>query len=178
MVMRLLARALTLGLLACLIATGVRTQKPAPDQSPDGSPDRARQDDNTLQSQTEDDAKPFTPPAASKSVEVGNYYFIKKQYQGALSRYREATRTDPYYAPAYLGMGKTYDKLGQQQKALDAYQKYLDLLPSEKQADEAKKVHVAMARLERALKKSGQLGKTAPGSQAGNRNESPDARSQ
>lgn len=101
------------------------------------------------------DEPAYTPPGAAKSVEVGDYYFRKKRYPGALSRYQEATQTDPYYAPGYLGLGKTYEKIGLKQKALDAYQKYLDLLPSEKQADEAKQVHEAITRLERSLKKSG-----------------------
>lgn len=104
--------------------------------------------------QNDNDEPAYTPPGAPKSVEIGNYYFRKKRYRAALSRYEEATQTDPYYAEGYLGLGKAYDKIGLKQKALDAYHKYLDLLPSEKQADEAKKVHEAIARLERSLKRS------------------------
>ena len=123
----------------------------APAQTQDQALDRA----DSRPSDRDDNAKPFVPPAASKSVEIANYYFRKKMYNAALSRYQEATQTDSYYAPGYLGLGKTYEKIGLKQKALDAYQKYLDLLPSEKQADEAKHVHEAMARLEHALQRSG-----------------------
>lgn len=92
----------------------------------------------------------FTPPGPAKSVEVGNFYLRRKDYKGALSRFEEAVQTDPNYAPAYLGLGKVYEKTGATQKALDAYQKYLDLLPSDKDAQDAKEVHRAMDRLRKS----------------------------
>jgi tetratricopeptide (TPR) repeat protein len=95
--------------------------------------------------------KPYVPPSAAKSVEIANFYFRTKKYNAALSRYEEAVATDPYYAAGYLGLGKTYERLGLKRKALAAYQKYLDLLPSEKQAEEAKSVHQAIERLEKTL---------------------------
>lgn len=93
----------------------------------------------------------YVPPSARQSVEIGNFYFRRKDYRGALSRYEEAARDDPYYAPAYLGLGKVYEKTGKMQKALAAYQKYLNVLPSQKQADEAKDVHKTIGRLKRQL---------------------------
>lgn len=98
-----------------------------------------------------EEPSPYQPPAAWKSVEIGNYYLRKKDYPGALSRYKEAVQTDPHYPGGYLGMGKVYDKLGFKEKALDAYRKYLDLLPSAKDALEAKDVQKAVARLEKGL---------------------------
>ncbi len=103
---------------------------------------------------SEPEPRPYVPVPAWKSVEVGDFYFKKKNYRAALSRYKEAAQVDAYYAPAYLGLGKVYEKIGLKQKALDNYQKYLDMLPSTKQAEEAKDVHKAIARLERKLKKS------------------------
>ncbi len=97
-------------------------------------------------------AKPYVPPPARKSVEIGNYYLKKKKYNAALSRFQEAVGVDPYYAPAYLGLGKVYEKIGLKQKALGAYRKYLDALPSTKDAEEAKEAHRAIERLERQLK--------------------------
>ena len=95
--------------------------------------------------------QPYIPPSAAKSVEIANFYFRTKKYNAALGRYEEAATTDPYYPAGYLGLGKTYEKLGLKHKALAAYQKYLDLLPSEKQAEEAKSVHQAIERLEKTL---------------------------
>lgn len=99
----------------------------------------------------DDQPSPFHPPSAPKSVEIGNVYLMKKAYAGALSRFKEAVKTDPYYAPGYKGLGKVYEKMGLPQKALAAYNKYLDLLPSDKDAEEAKDVHRAIKRLERQI---------------------------
>jgi len=104
------------------------------------------QDDGELESTYH-----YVPPSARQSVEIGNFYFRRKDYRGALSRFEEAAKDDPYYAPAYLGLGKVYEKTGRKRKALAAYHKYLNALPSQKQADEAKGVHKAIRRLEREL---------------------------
>jgi tetratricopeptide (TPR) repeat protein len=101
-----------------------------------------------------DETKPYVSPPAWKSVEIGDFYLRRKRYRAALSRYKEAVTTDPYYAQGYLGLGKVYDRLGLKQKALEAYRKYLDLLPSAKEAEQAKDVQKAVARLERQLKTS------------------------
>lgn len=129
----ILLTAVTLG---CAAGTFPQQSKPAPESEPE--------------------AKPYVPPSAAKSAEIGNFYLKKKQYKGALSRFQEAVLTDPHYAPGYLGLGKVYEKIGLNQKALVAYQHYLDALPSEKEADDAKQVHSAMARLERELASSGE----------------------
>lgn len=104
------------------------------------------QDDGELESSPH-----YVPPSARESVEIGDFYFHRKDYRGALSRYEEAAKDDPYYAPAYLGLGKVYEKTDKKQEALSAYQKYLDVLPSQKQADEAKDVHKAIRQLQRHL---------------------------
>jgi tetratricopeptide (TPR) repeat protein len=93
----------------------------------------------------------YVTPPAWKSVEIGDFYFRRKEYAGALSRYKEAVKTDPDYAPGYLGLGKVYEKIGLKQKALEAYRKYLAELPSAKQAEEAKDVHRAIERLQKEL---------------------------
>jgi tetratricopeptide (TPR) repeat protein len=102
---------------------------------------------------TEENSFHYVPPSARQSVEIGDFYFHRKDYSGALSRYMEAAKDDPYYAPAYLGLGKVYVKMGKKREALAAYRKYLAALPSEKQADEATGAHNAIRRLERQLRK-------------------------
>lgn len=89
----------------------------------------------------------YTPPGPAKSVEIGNFYLKRHNYKAAISRFKEAIQTRADYAPAYLGLGKAYEKTRQKQKALDAYQKYLDMLPSDKDAEDAKDVHRALDRL-------------------------------
>jgi len=89
--------------------------------------------------------------SASKSVEIGDFYLRRKKYQAALSRFQEALHTDPHYAPAYRELGKVYEKMGQWKKSLDSYQKYLDELPSAKDAREAKDIHKAIARMQKEI---------------------------
>jgi tetratricopeptide (TPR) repeat protein len=80
----------------------------------------------------------------------------RKKYNAALSRFQEALKTDPHYAPAYRELGKVYEKMGQPQKALDGYRKYLDELPSAQDAREDKRIHKAIARLQKQLPSGGQ----------------------
>jgi tetratricopeptide (TPR) repeat protein len=100
-----------------------------------------------------------TPPPHI-SVDIGNFYLHKKAYRGALSRFREAVRDDPDYAPGYLGLGRVYEKLGRKRDALAAYETYLDKLPSERDAQRATGVHKAIKRLKRELASA--PGKSAP----------------
>lgn len=113
-------------------------------------------------SEASGNAPGYVPPPAWKSVEIGDFYLRHKDYPGALSRYQEAIHTDPDYAPAYLGLGKVDEKLGRKRQALAAYRKYLDKLPSEKQAEEAKGAHRAIRRLERELRNSGRAPEKPP----------------
>ncbi len=61
-------------------------------------------------------------------------------------------KDDPHYAPAYLGLGKVYERMNQKQKALDAYRRYLDELPSAKDAAQATEVRKSITRLQKELK--------------------------
>ena len=83
----------------------------------------------------------------AKSTEIGNFYFKRKKYKAAVSRFQEAADTDPNYAPAYLGLGMAYERLGLRQKALESYRKYLEMLPSDKDAESARNVQRAIGRL-------------------------------
>ncbi len=112
------------------------------------------QGDHESEPEPERPAPRYVSPPAWRSVEVGDFYLKRKSYRAALSRYKEAAKVDPYFPQAYLGMGKVYDRLGLQQKALENYKKYLDLLPSSKEAEEAREVHEAITRLEHRLKAS------------------------
>jgi tetratricopeptide (TPR) repeat protein len=97
----------------------------------------------------------YASPSAAKSVEIGDFYLRRKKFKAALSRFQEALKTDPHYAPAYRELGKVYERMGQPQKALDAYRKYLDELPSAQDAREDKRIHKAIARLEKQLSSEG-----------------------
>jgi tetratricopeptide (TPR) repeat protein len=134
--------ALTTVPLRALAQSGKTKPAPTPAPAVEVDPDAA----------TYSSEKKYVPPGAMKSVEIGNFYLRRKKYKGALSRFHEAVQEDSSYAPAYLGLGKAYENIGLKQKALEAYKKYLDALPSEKAALEAKDVQRTVARLEQEVK--------------------------
>jgi tetratricopeptide (TPR) repeat protein len=89
----------------------------------------------------------YTSPGPAKCVDVGNFYLHKGELKAALSRFQEAVKDNPHYAPAYLGLGKVYERMKDKEKALHAYEQYLDELPSTKDAVEAQGAQRAVARL-------------------------------
>jgi tetratricopeptide (TPR) repeat protein len=122
----------------------------------------AQQPEEKASREPAEEGKPYYPPPASKSVDIGNFYLKKKNLKAALSRFEEAAKTDPHYAPAYLGLGRVYEGIGLNRKALEAYQRYLDELPSAKDALEAKDVQKAVARLQKALHQGAPSGGKTP----------------
>ena len=98
-----------------------------------------------------DDDWNYVSPGPAKCVEIGNVYLHKGALAGALSRFQEAVKDNPHYAPAYLGLGKVYERMRQKQKALDAYERYLDELPSAKDAADARDAQRAVARLQKQV---------------------------
>jgi len=93
----------------------------------------------------------YTSPGPAKCVEIGNVYLHKGNLKGALSRFQEAVEDNPNYAPAYLGLGKVYERMNEQSKALASYQRYLDELPSAKDAAGATYALRAVARLQKEI---------------------------
>lgn len=81
----------------------------------------------------------FNPLEAEHDIRIGNYYFKRKNYPAALSRYEEATKWNPNLAEAYLRMGETAEKLKDKKTAKAAYQKYIELAPDSKDAERVKK---------------------------------------
>ncbi len=93
----------------------------------------------------------YDSPGPAKCVEIGTVYLHKGALKGALSRFQEAVKLNPHYAPAYLGLGKVYERMKEKQKALDSYKRYLDELPSAKDAADAKDAQRAVVRLQKEL---------------------------
>ena len=117
-------------------------QKQPPDKKP---PESKPQQQQQEQEPPEEDEtlKPreysFNPLEAQKDLQVGNYYFKKGNYKGALNRFREATLWNPTFAEAFLRLGDTEEKMKDRQAARDAYSKYLELAPDGKSADLVRK---------------------------------------
>jgi tetratricopeptide (TPR) repeat protein len=82
---------------------------------------------------------PWNPHKAAKDIEVGDYYFKRKNYAGAESRYREALVYKDNDAVATYKLAVCLEKLNRPDEALEQYENYVKILPSGPEAGEAKK---------------------------------------
>lgn len=87
---------------------------------------------------------PYDPHRAMKDVEVGDFYFNRRNYEAAISRYREALLYKPDDAAATWGLAQALDKAGKTEEARADYESYLKILPYGPKAAEA---HQALQRL-------------------------------
>src|ERR1039458_2714642 len=81
----------------------------------------------------------WDPHKAAKSVEVGDFYFKRKNYRAAEDRYREALRYKDNDAVATIRLAVCLEKLGILDDARAEYESYLKILPHGPQAGEAQK---------------------------------------
>ena len=81
----------------------------------------------------------WDPHKAAKSVEIGDFYFRRKNYRAAQDRYREALRYKDNDAVATIKLAVCLEKLGVLDDARTEYESYLKILPHGPQADEAQK---------------------------------------
>jgi tetratricopeptide (TPR) repeat protein len=88
--------------------------------------------------------RPWDPHKAAKDIEVGDFYFRRKNYRAAEDRYREALLYKPNDAMATLRLASSLEKLDRPQEALEEYESYLRILPHGPKAEEVGK---AIARL-------------------------------
>lgn len=75
------------------------------------------------------EVKPWDPHKADHNVEVGDQYFQKKNYQAAISRYREALYWKDDDAVASFRLARALEVVGQYSEARKYYQQYLKILP-------------------------------------------------
>jgi outer membrane protein assembly factor BamD (BamD/ComL family) len=81
----------------------------------------------------------LNPLEAKRNIDVGNFYFKKGEYLGALDRYKDATHYNPNSAEAFLKVGEAEEKLHKADKAKAAFEKVIQIAPDSKFAAEAKK---------------------------------------
>jgi|SRR5262249_32475883 len=82
---------------------------------------------------------PWDPHKAAKDVEVGDYYFKRKNYVAAESRYREALFYKENDAEATYKLAICLEKMDRPDEAVAEYERYLKILPSGPEADPTKK---------------------------------------
>ena len=83
--------------------------------------------------------RPWDPHKAMKDVEIGDFYFKRENYRGALSRYCEALQYKPNDAIATFRIAEALEKLGDLAGAQTYYEGYLKILPGGPFAAQARK---------------------------------------
>jgi tetratricopeptide (TPR) repeat protein len=81
---------------------------------------------------------PWNPMKAIKDVEVGDFYFKKKNYKAALARYQEALYYKDGDAVASFRLAVCQEKLGDKAEARKYYEQYLKVLPQGPWAKDAR----------------------------------------
>jgi tetratricopeptide (TPR) repeat protein len=85
------------------------------------------------------DVHPWDPHRAAKDIEVGDFYFKKKNYRGAEDRYREALLYKDNDAIATYRLAICLEKMDRPDEAIAEFESYLRILPHGPQAADARK---------------------------------------
>jgi tetratricopeptide (TPR) repeat protein len=91
---------------------------------------------------------PWDPHKAAKDIEVGEFYFKRKNYRAALARYQDALLWKDNDAEANFRLGECFEKVNNPAEAAAHYQTYLKILPHGPYAGLAQK---ALERLKQKL---------------------------
>ncbi len=89
---------------------------------------------------------PWSPMKALKNVEVGDYYFKRKNYRAALDRYKEALYYKDNDAIATFRLAQCQEKVGDKEEARKLYEQYLKILPEGPFAKDAQSSIVRLAK--------------------------------
>jgi tetratricopeptide (TPR) repeat protein len=81
----------------------------------------------------------WDPHKAAKDIEVGDFYYKRKNYRAARDRYKEALVYKPNDAVANFKLGECQEKTGNPQEAVTYYEAYLKILPHGPLAGDAEK---------------------------------------
>jgi tetratricopeptide (TPR) repeat protein len=90
---------------------------------------------------------PWNPMKALKDIEVGDYYFKRKNYKAALDRYKEALYYKDNDAVASFRLAVCQEKMGDKAEAKKYFEQYLKILP---EGPLAKDAHTSLERLAKA----------------------------
>ena len=106
--------------------------------------DRKDHPNSSLPGSDEEDAETgvqefhqWNPMKALKAIEVGDYYFKRKNYRAALDRYKEALEYKEGDAVATFHLAQCQERMGNREAALENYAAYLKILPHGPFAQEA-----------------------------------------
>lgn len=69
-----------------------------------------------------------------------NRYLQERKYQLAISNLKDCIRLDPRHGGAYRSLGVSYMTLGQERAAIEAYKRFVQILPSHKDAPAVRQI--------------------------------------
>ena len=81
----------------------------------------------------------FDPLHADRSLNIGKFYLNKGAYDAAIDRFVEASNYQPTLAAPWKFLGDAYEKKHEYAKAIESYDKYLQILPHAPEAAKLKK---------------------------------------
>ncbi|HMD16740.1 MAG TPA: hypothetical protein VKH18_08740 [Terriglobales bacterium] len=90
---------------------------------------------------------PWNPMKAQKDIQVGDFYFKRKNYKAAVERYKEALYYKDGDAVASFRVAVCQEKLGDRVEAKKYYEQYLKILP---EGPFAKESRASLERLAKA----------------------------
>jgi tetratricopeptide (TPR) repeat protein len=105
------------------------------DLSPPGNDGKDHPDSDAAVSDAKDangdvqEMHPWDPHKAMKDLEIGDFYFKRKNYKAALDRFKEALLYKPNDAFSNFRIGECEEKLKHPEEARAAYEAYLKILP-------------------------------------------------
>jgi tetratricopeptide (TPR) repeat protein len=82
----------------------------------------------------------FDPLHAERSLDIGKFYLNKGAYDAAIERFIEASNYQPTLAAPWKLLGEAYEKKHEYSKAVESYNKYLQILPHAADASKIKKL--------------------------------------
>ena len=103
--------------------------------------------DNHLDASGVQEFHPWNPLKAHKDIDVGDFYFKRKNYKAALERYKDALYYKDGDALASYRVAVCEEKLGDNTEARKYYEQYLKILP---EGPLAKDAHASLERLPKA----------------------------
>ena len=119
--------------------TQIDISPPADDAKTHPDSGAAMMDANSDANPDVQEMRPWDPHRAAKNIEVGDYYFKRKNYRAALGRYQEALEYKPNDAEANFHLAQCFEKLNDPDQAAKHFQEYLKILPQGVLAPEARK---------------------------------------
>lgn len=91
-------------------------------------------EEQTEKKEKEEEIFVHNPEQAKKDVEVGDFYFKRKNFKAAESRYRRAINYNTEWSEAYEKLIKLFERQGEIDSAIEVCYEFVEANPSSKKA--------------------------------------------